>query len=155
MNCVALAGDATTVAGLWKELSTRVPVTVPTEKLKERDDAHALLVVGLRTAADASDEYRLEVIRLQEEVNRLRKADEEQQAEVVVLRRDGEDLKAKLEEQADAHAKSAEEAKEHEDTLQKLVGDLVAEAEHVDQDFSVWLSAGFFLFLVWRCFLTL
>ena len=95
------------MAGLWKELSTRVPVTVPTEKLKERDDAHALLMVGLRTPMDSLDEYRLEVIRLQEEVNRLRKADEEQQAEVVVLRRDGEDLKAKLEEQADAHAKSA------------------------------------------------
>ena len=43
-----------------------------TEKLKEKEAAHTLIVADLQAAANASKGYRLEVIRLQEEVDRLR-----------------------------------------------------------------------------------
>ena len=70
------------MVGLKKELSNRIPVT---EKLKEKEAAHTLIVADLQAAANASKGYRLEVIRLQEEVDRLRKADEERQAEIESL----------------------------------------------------------------------
>ena len=34
------------------------------EKIKEKDDAHALVVTDLQPAADALEEHRLEVVRL-------------------------------------------------------------------------------------------
>ena len=72
-NLVSL-GDSTSLAGLKKQLSVSVPLSVLNEKLKEKDAAHALLVVDLQSAAEVSEERRLEIARLVEEVKRLQEA---------------------------------------------------------------------------------
>ena len=66
------------MAGLKKQLSTSVPVVVLNDKLKEKDNTHALVLADRQAAADASEENRLGAIRLREEVERLQKADEQQ-----------------------------------------------------------------------------
>ena len=73
------------------------------EKLKEKDAAHALSVVDLQSAANVSEEHRLEIIRLAEEVNRLQETGKQRLSEVETLRKNGEDLRHKLKEAVDAH----------------------------------------------------
>ena len=55
-----------------KQLPVSVPLTVLDEKLKEKDASHALSVADLQLAAKASEERRLENVRLAEENKRLR-----------------------------------------------------------------------------------
>ena len=72
---LVLLGDSASLAGLKKQLSVSVPLSVLNEKLKEKDAAHALSVVDLQSAAKASEERRLENARLAEENKRLREAE--------------------------------------------------------------------------------
>ena len=57
-----------------KQLSVCVPLTELNDTLKEKDDAHVLVVADLHAAAYVSKECRLEVVRLREEVEQLQKA---------------------------------------------------------------------------------
>ena len=72
---LVLSGDSTSLACLKKQLSVSVPLTVLDEKLKAKDAAHALSVADLQSAANASEERRLENVRLAEENKRLRGAE--------------------------------------------------------------------------------
>ena len=122
--------DSTSLAGLKKQLSVSVPLTVLEEKLKAKDAAHALSVAGLQSAANASEERRLENARLAEENMRLREAEKQRQSEVETLRMNGEDLKLKLKEAVDAHDEAAKARElEHE----QLVGGLISEVERVNE----------------------
>ena len=73
------------------------------DKLKQKDAAHALAVAEIQSAVGVSEERRLEVIRLREEVKRLKEAEKQRLDEVETLRKNGEDLKLKLKEAVDAH----------------------------------------------------
>ena len=117
----SLTGDSTSLAGLKRQLSACVPLTVLNDKLKEREDAHALVVADLQAAADTLEEHRLEVVRLREEVEHLREAEEQRLAEVETLRKNGEDLRVKLKEEVDAHDRTSQAAKEHDFEIEKLV----------------------------------
>ena len=55
------------------------------DKLKQKDAAHALVVADLQSAASVSEERRLEVTRLQEEVKRLQEAEKQRQNKVETL----------------------------------------------------------------------
>ena len=126
------SGDSTSLAGLKKQLSVSVPLTVLDEKLKEKDAAHALSVVDLQSAAKVYEECRLENARLVEEVKRLREAEEQRQSEVETLRMNREDLKLKLKEAVDAHDETVK-AKGRELEHKQLVSSLVSEAERVNE----------------------
>ena len=52
-------------------MAASVPLTVLNDKLKQKDDAHMLDVAELPSAAGVSEERRLEVVRLREEVERM------------------------------------------------------------------------------------
>ena len=114
-------------------MSVSVPLTVLGEKLKEKDAAHALSVADLQLAAKASEERRLENVRLAEENKRLREAEKQRQSEVETLRMNGEDLKLKLKEAVDAHDETVKAAKAREVEHEQLVGGLVSEAERVNE----------------------
>ena len=114
-------GDSTSLAGLKKQLSVAVPLSVLNEKLKEKDAAHALSVVDLQSVANASEERRLEVDRLAVEVKRLQEAEKQRLSEVETLRKNGEDLRLKLKEAVNAHDETAKEAKEREQEHEQLV----------------------------------
>ena len=116
-----------------KQLSVSVPLTVLEEKLKAKDAAHALFVADLQSAADVSEERRLENARLAEENKRLREAEKQRQSEVETLRMNGEDLKLKLKEAVDAHDETVKAAKAHELEHEQLVSGLVSEAERVNE----------------------
>ena len=89
-----------------------------------------LSVVDLQLAANASEERRLENIRLAEENKRLREAEKQMQSEVETLRMNGEDLRLKLKEAVDAHDETVKACElEHE----QLVSGLVSEAERVNE----------------------
>ena len=45
-----LTGDSTTLAGLKRQLSASIPLTVLNDKFKEKDDAHVLVVADLQAA---------------------------------------------------------------------------------------------------------
>ena len=126
-------GDPNSLAGLKKQLSASVPLTVLDKKLKEKDAAHALSVVDLWSAAEASEERRLENVRLTEENKRLREAEEQRQSEVETLRMNGEDLKLKLKEAVDAHDETVKAAKARELEHEQLVGGLVSEVERINE----------------------
>ena len=115
-----------------KQLAVSVPLTVLEEKLKEKEAAHALSVVDLRLAANASEECRLENIRLAEENKRLREAEKQMKSEVEILRMNGEDLRLKLKEAVDAHDETVRTAKACELEHEQLVSGLVSEAERVN-----------------------
>ena len=67
------------------------------KKLKERDEAHALLVADLLS-----------------EVARLWEAEKQKLSKVETLRKNGEDLRLKLSEAVNAHDETAKVAKESE-----------------------------------------
>ena len=90
-------GDSTSLAGLKKQLSVAVPLNVLEKKLKKRDEAHALSVAYLQSAAKVSEERRLETVRLEEEVKTLRK--------------NGEVLRLQLREAVNAHDETAKAAR--------------------------------------------
>ena len=114
------------------------------DKLKQKDAAHALAVAELESAVSVSEERRLEVTRLQEEVKRLQEAEKQRQNEVKTLRKNGEDLRRKLKEEVDAHDQTVQATKESELEHEQLVRGLVSEAERVNE---VILGTGHFLFL--------
>ena len=128
-----MLGDSASLAGLKKQLSTFVPLSVLNEKLKEKDAAHALSVVDLQSAAKVSEERRLEVVRLAEEVKRLQEVEEQRLSEVETLRMNGEDLRLKLKEPVNAHDETAKVAKGRELENEQLVSSLVSEAERVNE----------------------
>ena len=130
---VLCLGDSTSLAGLKKQLSVSVPLTVLDEKLKEKDAAHALSVADLQSAAKASEERRLENVRLAEENKRPREAEKQRQSEVETLQMNGEDLKLKLMEAVDAHDETIKVAKAREVEHEQLVSGLVSEAECVNE----------------------
>ena len=103
------------------------------EKLKEKDAAHALSVVDLQSAAEVSEERRLEIARLVEEVKRLQEAGKQKQSEVENLRMNGEDLRLKLKEAVNAHDETVKAAKGRELEHEQLVSSLVSEAECVNE----------------------
>ena len=102
------------------------------EKLKEKEAAHALSVVDLQLAANASEERRLENIRLAEENKRLQEAEKQMKSEVETLRMNGEDLRLKLKESVDAHDETVQAAKARELEHERLVNSLVSDAERVN-----------------------
>ena len=99
--------------------------------------------------------FRSEAVRLREEVEWLRKADEQWLAEVETLRKNGEDLRGKLKEAVEAHDRTVQAAKEHKVSTQKLVDSLVAEAECVEQAILGMVSPLFLCSLFAAPFLTL
>ena len=109
-----MLGDSTSLAGLKKQLSVSVPLTVLNEKLKEKDAAHALSMVDLQSAANVFEERRLEVDRLTEEVKRLQEAEKQRLSEVETLQKNGVDLRLKPREAVDAHDETAKAAKGRE-----------------------------------------
>ena len=113
-DLVLRLGDPTSLAGLKKQLSVSVPLIVLDEKLKAKDAAHALSVADLQSAAEASEERRLENVRLAEENKRLREAEEQRQSEVETLQTNGEDLKLKLKEAVEARDGTVKAAKPRE-----------------------------------------
>ena len=80
----------------------------------------------------ASEERRLENVRLAEENKRLREAEKQRLSEVETLRMNGEELRLKLKEAVDAHDETVKAAKAHEVEHERLVSGLVSEAEHVN-----------------------
>ena len=82
--------------------------------MKEKDAAHALSMVDLQSAANVSEEHRLELNRLAEEVKRLEEAEKKRLSEAETLRKNGEDLRRKLKEATDAHDQTVKETKERE-----------------------------------------
>ena len=103
------------------------------EKLKEKDAAHALSVVDVQSAANVSEERRLENARLAEEIKRLREAEKQRQSEVETLRMNGEDLRLRLKEAVEAHDETAKAARLRETDHEQLVSGLVSEAERVNE----------------------
>ena len=77
-----MLGDSNSLAGLKRQLSVSVPLTVLDEKLKAKEAV--------------SEEHRLENARLSEENKRLREAEKQRRSEVETLRMNGEDLELKL-----------------------------------------------------------
>ena len=81
----------------------------------------------------ASEERRLENVRLAEENERLREAEKQRLSEVENLRMNGEELRLKLKEAVDAHDETVKAAKAREFEHERLVSGLVSEAEHVNE----------------------
>ena len=114
-------------------MAASVPLTVLNDKLKQKDDSHALAVAELQSTEDVSEECQLEVIRLCEDVERLQGAKKQRLDEVEILWKNGEDLKLKLKQAIDAHDQTVLVTKERELENEQLVCGLVLEAERVDQ----------------------
>ena len=110
-------------------MAASVPLTMLNDKLKQKDDAHALAVAELQSAAGVSEERRLEVTRLREELKRLQEAEKQRLEEVETLRKNGEDLRRKLKEAVGAHDQTIQATTERE----QLVRGLVLEAERVNE----------------------
>ena len=81
----------------------------------------------------ASEERRLENVRLTEENERLREAEKQRLSEVENLRMNGEELRLKLKEAVDAHDETVKAAKAREVEHEKLVSSIVSEAERVNE----------------------
>ena len=81
----------------------------------------------------ASEERRLENVRLAEENERLREAEKQRLSEVENLRMNGEELRLKLKEAVDAHDETVKAAKAREVEHEKLVSSIVSEAERVNE----------------------
>ena len=81
----------------------------------------------------ASEERRLENVRLAEENKRLREAEKQRLSEVENLRLNGEELRLKLKEAVDAHDETAKAAEARELEHERLVSSLVSEAERVNE----------------------
>ena len=90
-------------------------------------------MADLQSAADVSEERRLENARLAEENKRLREAEKQRQSEFETLQMNGEDLKLKLKEAVDAHDETVKAAKAHELEHEQLVSGLVSEAERINE----------------------
>ena len=132
-------------------MAASVPLTVLNDKLKQKDNAHALAVAELQSAADVSEERRLEVIRLREEVERLQGAEKHRLDEVETLQKNGEDLKLKLKQAIDAHDQTILVTKERELENEQLVCGLVSEAERVNLAILGMECLLLFIFLPWFC----
>ena len=81
----------------------------------------------------ASEERRLENVRLAEENERLREAEKQRLSEVENLRMNGEELRLKLKEAVDAHDETVKAAKAREVEHEKLVRSIVSEAKRVNE----------------------
>ena len=114
-----------------KHLAVSVPLTVLIEKLKEKDATHALSVADLQSTANVSEECRLEIIRLAEEVKQLQEAGKQRLSEVDTLRKNGEDMRRKLK-AMDAHDQTVQVAKKCELEHEQLVRGLVSEMERIN-----------------------
>ena len=80
-----------------------------------------------------SEERRLEVVRLGEEVKRLREAEKQRLGEVESLRLNGDELRRQLKEAVDANDLIVRTAKECELEHEQLVGSLIAEVERINE----------------------
>ena len=80
-----------------------------------------------------SEERRLEVVRLGEEVKRLREAEKKRLGEVESLRKNGDELRRQLKEAVDANDPVVRTAKERELEHEQLVSGLIAEIERVNE----------------------
>ena len=101
--------------------------------MKKKDAARAQAVADLQAAEKVSEEHRLEVVRLEEEVKKLREAEKQRLDEVESLRKNGEDLRLKLKEAVETHDETTKAAKERELEHEQLVRSLVSEAERVNK----------------------
>ena len=89
--------------------------------MKKKDAARAQAVADLQAAEKVSEEHRLEVVRLEEEVKRLQEAEKKRLGEVETLRKNGDDLRRRLKESVDANDLIARTAKECELEHEQLV----------------------------------
>ena len=80
-----------------------------------------------------SEERRLEVVRLGEEVKRLQEAEKRRLGEVESLRKNGDELRRQLKESVDANDQIVQTAKAHELEHEQLVSSLVEEVERVNE----------------------
>ena len=67
-------------------MSASIPISAYNAKLKEKDAARAQVVADLQAAEKVSEEHRLEVARLSEEVKKLWEAEKQRVAEAESLR---------------------------------------------------------------------
>ena len=114
-------------------MSASVPISAYNAKLKEKDAARAQVVADLQAAEKVSEECRLEVARLSEEVKKLREAERQRVAEVESLRANGDDLWSQLKEAVDAHDDTGKAAKKRKLEHEQLMRGLVSEAECVNE----------------------
>ena len=101
--------------------------------VREKDTARAQVVTDLQAAEKVSEERRLEVVRLEEEVKRLHEVEKQRLDEVETLRKNGDDLRRQLKEAVDANDLVVRTAKECELEHEQLVGGLIAEIERVNE----------------------
>ena len=90
-------------------------------------------MADLQAAEKVSEERRLEVDRLSEEVKKLREAEKQRMTEVESLWKNGDELRCQLKEPVDAHDETIKAAKERELEHEQLVRSLVSEAESVNE----------------------
>ena len=91
-----------------------VPHSAYNSKLKKKDAAHAQVMADLEAAEKVSEERRLEVVRLGEEVKRLQEAEQRRLGEVESLRKNGDELRCQLKESVDANDLIVQAAKARE-----------------------------------------
>ena len=80
-----------------------------------------------------SEERRLEVVRLGEEVNKLQEADQRRQGEFESLRKNADELRSQLKESIDSNDQIVQAAKARELEHEQLVGGLIREIERVNE----------------------
>ena len=114
-------------------MGASVPLIAYNAQLKEKDAARARVVADLQAAEKVSEERRLEVVRLREEVKRLQEAEKQRLGEVESLQKNGDDLRRQLKESVDANDLIVRTAKDHELEHEQLVGVLIAEVERVNE----------------------
>ena len=114
-------------------MSASVPLSAYNAKLKEKDDARAQVMADLQAAEKVSEERRLEVARLSEEVKKLQEAEKQRLVEVESLWENGDDLRRQLKEAVDANDLVVRMAKECELEHKQLVGVLITEIERVNE----------------------
>ena len=116
-----------------KQLAASISLTVHNGQLKRKDAAHALVIADLQAEEKTSEERRLEVVRLAEEVKRLQEAEKQRLGEVETLRMNGEDLRRQLKESVDAHDQTSRVSRERELEHEQLVGSLISEVERINE----------------------
>ena len=114
-------------------MAASVPLTAYNAKLKEKDAARAQVMADLQAAEKVSEERRLEVVRLAEEVKGLREAEKKRLGELESLRKNGDELRHQLKEAVDANDLVVRTAKEHELEHEQLVGGLIVDVENVNE----------------------
>ena len=115
-----------------KQLAASVPLIAHNAKLKEKDTSRAQVMTDLQAAEKVSEERRLEVAQLAEEVKKLREAKKQRMTEVESLRKNGDELRRQLKEAVDASDLVVRTAKERELEHEQLVGGLIAEIERIN-----------------------